>query len=94
MFVVTVTFRVAPGESDAFMDHMIRNARTSLEIEPGCHQFDVCANADGTDVFLYEVYDDEVAFKTHQGMDHYKAFSEATNDLIASKKVATYQRLG
>ena len=41
MFVVTVHFSVKRNQIEQFKPLMLENARLSLELEPGCKQFDV-----------------------------------------------------
>ena len=87
-YVVTVVFRSKPQHRDAFRNAMIENATASRTREPGCRQFDVCELPDGT-IFLYEVYDDEAAFKAHLATDHFKRFNARTAPWVADKRVAT-----
>jgi len=91
MFVITVLFTVQPGKADAFLPLMQKNARLSVETEPGCQRFDVCtAPQDDHTVFLYEVYDDHEAFEAHKRTAHYLDFVDKTDGLIATKTVRTY----
>ena len=41
---------------------------------------------------LYELYDDEAAFRAHLATPHFLQFNEQTAPWVASKSVATYQR--
>ena len=93
MFAVTVTFVLKPDSAEAFLPLMVENARASKELEDGCHQFDVCPSDDDRLVFLYEVYDDEAAFKTHLDSDHFRAFATATRDMIETKSVQPFARI-
>lgn len=88
MFAVTVTFRVHPGRTDAFLPLVVENARVSLAEEQGCRQFDVCR--DGAEVFLYEIYDDRAAFDAHLLTEHFLAFDKAATDLVADKQVRVF----
>ena len=64
MYVVTVSFSIHAAHYAAFMRAMVGNARTSLQDEPGCRQFDVCESpAEPGKVFLYEVYNSEADFQ-------------------------------
>jgi len=91
MYVVTVTFILAADHVETFMPLMVENARQSLEVEPGCHRFDVCQDpVRPSVVFLYELYDDREAFDLHLGMEHFQKFSAATEDMVVSKDVNTY----
>jgi quinol monooxygenase YgiN len=91
--VVTVVFRAKPEHRDAFRQAMVENATASRTREPGCRQFDVCESADGAEIFLYEIYDDEAAFKAHLATDHFKQFDARTTPWCAEKRVVTYHRL-
>jgi quinol monooxygenase YgiN len=92
-FVVTVHFAAKPEYREAFRGAMIENAKASRETEPGCRQFDVCESPDGESIFLYEIYDDEAAFRAHLATAHYSKFSEITAPWVAEKRVVTYHRL-
>jgi len=86
-YVVTVAFDIAAGKLPSFLPLMIENAEASRR-EPGCRRFDVCRERQRSDtVFLYEIYDDEAAFKAHLETSHYKAFATATGDMIAGRRV-------
>lgn len=92
-FVVTVHFAAKPEHREAFRAAMLENAAASREGEPGCRRFDVCETADGASIFLYEIYDDEAAFRAHLATDHYLRFNETTTPWVAEKRIATYHRL-
>jgi quinol monooxygenase YgiN len=91
-YVVTVVFRARPEHRDAFRTAMIENATASRTREPGCRQFDVCELPDAT-IFLYEIYDDEAAFKAHLAAEHYQRFNSTTTPWVAEKQVTLYQRV-
>lgn len=87
-YVVTVDFEVAPARRDAFLKLVIANGKTSERDEPGCRRFDICVPRDPPGrVFLYEIYDDENAFKAHLETNHFKEFAEATKDMIVGRKL-------
>ena len=94
MYVVTVQFEIKPENLDDFRAQMLANARASREREPGCRQFDVCADpAKPGLIFLYEVYDDRAAFDAHLAAEHFKIFDRTVAPWIASKAIRTYERL-
>ncbi|WP_299280958.1 putative quinol monooxygenase [uncultured Tateyamaria sp.] len=93
-YAVTVVFDIKPGQMEAFMPHILENARSSMRDEPGCRQFDVCTDPELPDtVFLYELYDDLAAFEAHQTMPHYAACGPKIADLVANKTLKTYARV-
>ena len=95
-FALTVTFRLHPGQRDAFLPLMLDNARQSRASEPGCLRFDVLMPDpdDGVTVFLYEVYTDRAAFDAHLAADHYHRFDAATRALVAGKLVQFFALMG
>lgn len=94
MYVVCVTFKIISENIDQFMPLMLDNAKASFELEPECHQFDVCFDEnDKSIVFLYEIYDNEAAFKVHLASPHFKEFDAAVVNMIADKKVQVFTRI-
>lgn len=94
MFAVSVTFKIDEPSLLQFMPLMLRNARTSLANEPGCHRFDVLTDPDRPgDVFLYELYTDQSAFQTHLESPHFKTFDQAVASMILSKDIRTYAQV-
>lgn len=94
MYAVTVLFEIKPGQMETFLPLMIENAETSLKEEPGCRQFDVCTDPNRPgEVFLYELYSDEAAFKTHLETKHFKTFDVTSLPMITHKTVKTYEKV-
>ena len=92
-YVVAVVFVAKPEHRAEFRQEMIANATASRTQEPGCRQFDVCESADGSEIFLYEIYDDEAAFQAHLATDHYKRFSSRVAPWVADKRIVKYRRV-
>ena len=90
MYVVCVTFTIHPGKLDAFMPLVLAQAANSLRIDSQCHRFDVCLGEED-EVFLYEIYTDENAFKSHLETPHFLDFEGGTRELINTKTVRTYR---
>ncbi len=94
MYVVVVFFASKPQHTAALRSALLTQAHNSLENEAGCRQFDVSQDPlDPNAFFLYELYDDEAAFKTHCEMPYFKSFSEDVAPLTESKRVLTYELL-
>jgi len=91
-FVILVDFRLKPGAKATFRRLIDENARASCRDEPGCRRC-VCESADGREIFLYEIYDDEAAFQAHLATDHYKRFNARTTPWVADKRIVKYRRL-
>lgn len=92
MFIVAVRFQIHPDHTATFRDAVLINAAASERDEPGCHQFDACFNADGTECFLYEVYDDEAAFGAHRASPHFNTFWETVQPIITDRRFESYER--
>ena len=94
MHCITVVFTLRAGREAAFVEAVLVNAAQSLADEPGCRVFDVCVDADGRRVFLYELYDDESAFKAHLASAHFKAFDATVGAWVLDKQVQSWRKLG
>lgn len=93
MFIVTVLFTIHAAHWDAFTKAMHHNAQTSLAIESGCRQFDVCLGEPGQyTIFLYEVYESQADFSAHLAAPHFLKFNAETSEWVADKKVQTFSR--
>jgi quinol monooxygenase YgiN len=87
-FVIYVDFRLYPGAGEAFRKAVDANAIASCRDEPGCRRFDVIEPVGETDrILLYEIYDDEEAFKAHTHMPHFLHFDTETAPRVAQKLV-------
>lgn len=70
-YINAVDLDIVPAEFAKFMVAIKENAAASMT-EPGCRQFDVLfLDSDPCHVFLYEVYDNEAAFKAHRASEHF-----------------------
>lgn len=93
MYCVTVTFNVHSEQAAAFQLAVQANAQQSLADEPGCRCFDVCVDADGARIFLYELYDDAAAFQAHLRTPHFIAFDREVSPWVIHKSVQVWRRL-
>jgi (4S)-4-hydroxy-5-phosphonooxypentane-2,3-dione isomerase len=94
MLVITVTFTIHDMHREVFRDAILANAQTSLEVEKGCRQFDVCQDQSGSVFFLYELYDDDAAFDLHLKSQHFLSFNDASAAWVKDKRVDRFQLLG
>jgi autoinducer 2-degrading protein len=84
--VLQVNIRIQPQNVDAFMQQVTENARAARS-EPGCRQFEVLVDPeDKTKVMLFEVYDDQKAFETHQAGAAFKKYLASAVPLLASRE--------
>ncbi|MBX2804860.1 MAG: antibiotic biosynthesis monooxygenase [Hyphomicrobiales bacterium] len=85
-YAVFVTFRIKPGQMDAFLPLMVAQARNSIENEPACSIFEVWRMQNDPDIVqLYEIYEDEAAFQAHLASEHFLTFDAAIGGMIAEK---------
>lgn len=93
MIALIVEFRIHAAHVDAFAAAIGCNARSSLDDEPGCRQFDVCRDPDDAALFfLYELYDDEVAVQAHLQSPHFLQMNAATAAWVDTKVVRKFRR--
>ncbi|MDC1408293.1 antibiotic biosynthesis monooxygenase [Candidatus Puniceispirillum sp.] len=94
MLAVCVDFEVDPASLDVFLTIMQKNAADSLANEVGCHQFDITQDPQNpTKIFLYELYDDAVAFDLHKKASHYLEFNRAVSKIVIAKSVRLLKKL-
>ena len=94
MLVVCVNFEVNPVSLNDFLLLVHRNALESLANEVGCHQFDIAQDTQNpTKIFLYELYDDSVAFELHKRANHYLEFKQASSEMVMSKSIRFLQKI-
>ena len=90
--VLQVNIRIKPENVDAFMQKVIENARAARS-EAGCRQFEVLVDpADKTKIMLFEVYDDQKAFETHQAGAAFKKYLAEAVPLLASRERQFWNR--
>ena len=81
--MIIAPIQIKPGSKEAFLEAIIGDAKGSVNNEPGCRRFDVIQDAgDDNRIWLYEIYDDEAAFKAHLETPHFIKFRDATADII------------
>lgn len=91
MFAVSVTFTAQPSKIEQLRHLLTEHAARTLRNEAGCRRFDIGTNADRPDeVFLYELYEDEAAFRVHSDAPYLADFFDEAKDLIASKQASRW----
>ena len=92
-YAITVRFTLREGTQEKFLALIRENAAASVRDEPGCLIFDVLVplgDAGEPQVLLYEVYRDRAALDHHAATAHFKAFDEASRDLVTRKEVLEF----
>lgn len=94
MISICVDFDIDPLSVDVFLQIMQKNASETLANEVGCHQFDILQDPQNpTKIFLYELYDDLIAFELHKQARHYFEFNQAISEMVMSKSVRFLQKI-
>jgi autoinducer 2-degrading protein len=90
MYALCVSLKVKPDQRDAFLAAAEDDSICSVRDEPGCVRFDVLADQDDPNHFLfYEVYKDEDAFKAHQQGAHFVRWRAAAAEVLAESPTRT-----
>ncbi len=93
MRALVVEFRIKPAHIQAFDAAICANAQASVDLEPGCRQFDVCRDPDDPALFfLYELYDDEAAVQAHLQSAHFLRLNAISASWVEGKSVRTLLR--
>jgi len=88
-FVCSATWTAQPGKEDVVRDALAELAPASRS-EPGCRTYIVHQDLQQPAVFkIFEVYDDEDAFKMHGSSTHFETHALA----VAIPALADRQRL-
>ena len=93
-YINAVELDIVPSEYEKFKAAILENAAASVK-EPGCRQFDILVLADDPNhLFLFEVYNDEAAFKEHRASDHFKKYASVTANMVAKRVTRTMGAIG
>ena len=94
MLAVCGDFEIDLTSLDAFVIIMMKNTWDSLANEVGCHQFDIAQDQQNpTKIFLYELYDDAVAFELHKKASHYLEFNDAISGMVNKKSIRLLKKI-
>src|SRR5689334_16391928 len=86
MLIHTAHLVCRPEVEEVFHAALARHARTSVEQETGCLQFEVYRSAADPTLFLrFDVYADQAALDAHRHSEHFLAFRHATADWVMSR---------
>ena len=86
MFVNAVDLDIVPAVRDNYLAAIKENGAAAAK-EPGCKRFDILnLNSDPNHFFLYEVYENEAAFKAHRETDHFKKYAATTGKMVAKRE--------
>jgi quinol monooxygenase YgiN len=84
-YINVVDLDIVPAEFEKFKEAIKENGAATVK-EPGCRQFDILVLASNPNhVFLYEVYDNEAAYKAHRETDHFKKYFATTANMVAKR---------
>ena len=76
-FTIIVDVQVKADRIEEFIKLIEHDAKASVELEPGCHRFDVLRDLkDDTKFTFYEVYASAEAFAHHQTTEHFAMWSK------------------
>ena len=85
LYINAVDLDIVPAERDNYLAAIKENSQAAIQ-EPGCRQFDILVLADDPNhLFLFEVCDDEAAFKAHRASEHFKKYAALTANMVAKR---------
>lgn len=93
-YAVAVTWRAKQGEEERVAE-ILQAVAPACRAEPGCRMYQAHRSPDDPRTFfLYELYDDEEAFRAHAQAEHYEAWVRAQAlPLLESRVVTKYETL-
>jgi quinol monooxygenase YgiN len=93
-YVVTAVWTAQPGQEDIVRDAILQLVPLS-RAEPGCRFYQPYTDPDDPQVFrLFEVYDDEQAYRAHGESEHFQrlGFGQAI-PVLESRERAFFETL-
>ena len=85
-FSIIVTMQLKKGMGDAFRPHILKNAEATRRDEPDNHGFTVLVDQEDPDRYhFFETYTDRAAWEAHRESPHFKAYAEATKDMVEER---------
>ena len=86
IYVNAVDLDIVPAEREKFLAAITENGMAPVK-EPGCRRFDILNLAsDPNHFFLYEIYDNEAALKSHRETPHFKKYAAITANMVAKRE--------
>lgn len=86
LFVNAVDLDIVPAEREKFLAAITENGMASVK-EPGCRRFDILnLGSDPNHFFLYEIYDNEAALKSHRETPHFQKYAATTANMVAKRE--------
>lgn len=86
--VIIAQLQIDPQHFDAYLKLAKGHAQRSLELDPGCRQFDVMVTDEPRHtLMLYEVYDDDASFQGHANAPRMAEYRAATKGMVVDRKL-------
>jgi quinol monooxygenase YgiN len=86
--VIVAQLQIDPRHFDTYVALVKGHAARSLQLDPGCRQFDVMvAEEPRHTVVLYEVYDDEASFQGHVSSPRMAEYRAATKGMVVERRL-------
>ena len=88
MYCIVVSNRVEEGKEKEYLAIMQENAKSSVNNEVGCIQFDILEDFSNPQLFhLYEIYQSPEALAEHKTTPHYLSSREKLANIVAEQSV-------
>jgi autoinducer 2-degrading protein len=86
-YVNVVDLDIVAADRDKFIALAQDNGATAVK-EPGCHEFNIAVSQkDPNHVVLFEIWENAAALDAHRASDHFKAYQNATKDMVSKREL-------
>jgi (4S)-4-hydroxy-5-phosphonooxypentane-2,3-dione isomerase len=86
-YVNVVDLDIVAADRDKFIALAQDNGATAVK-EPGCHEFNIAVSQKGPNhVVLFEIWENAAALDAHRASDHFKAYQNATKDMVSKREL-------
>jgi len=92
MLLVTAKITAKPGQRDKIIENSNDLVETTRK-EPGCMNYDLYSSTEDENILMVlEKWENKEALDTHTETDHFQAFGQAIEDMVAEEmEVTIYQ---
>ena len=86
-YVQLVDYEIGPTDLEKFIEALKENGAATSK-EAGNLQFDFSQSASNpSQIFIYEVYENEAAVQAHRASDHFKKYVATIKDIPAKRQI-------
>ena len=93
MIVICALITIVEGKGDEYQEKF-KELAPKVRKDPGAITYVLHRNIDDPDqFFVFEQYENEEAIKYHGSTEHFKAYRQATGDIVKDRQISFYRQV-